>query len=200
MKILFPLFLVVFLFGSVTGLLAVESGTPAPDFTLQSGAGETISLSQYRGQYVVLEWTNHKCPFVKKFYREGHMQALQKQLTEDGAVWLQVISSAPGKSGYLSASAAEALRTEKGHQSTALLLDYEGTVGRAYDARTTPHIFLIGPEGKLLYQGAIDSVASTQTADIEAAENYLLAAYRSAQAGDPVKKSATKPYGCGVKY
>ena len=200
MKILSPLFLLVFLFGSVTGLLAVESGTPAPDFTLQSSAGETISLSQYRGQYIVLEWTNHKCPFVKKFYREGHMQALQKQLTEDGAVWLQVISSAPGKSGYLSASAAEALRTEKGHQSTALLLDSEGTVGRAYDARTTPHIFLIDPEGKLLYQGAIDSVASTQTADIEAAENYLLAAYRSAQAGDPVEKSATKPYGCGVKY
>lgn len=128
------------------------------------------------------------------------MQALQKQLTDDGAVWLQVLSSAPGKQGHLTAAAAEALRSENGHHSTALLLDSEGIVGKAYDARTTPHIFLIGPEGRLLYQGAIDSIASARTADIDAAENLLLAAYTKAKAGEAVEKPATKPYGCGVKY
>lgn len=192
--------LMVCLLGAATSLFAIESGAPAPDFTLPSSAGETVSLEQYRGQYVVLEWTNHQCPFVKKFYRGGHMQALQKQLTEDGAVWLQVLSSAPGKQGFLTAAAAEVVRTEKGHKSTALLLDPDGAVGRAYDARTTPHVFLIGPEGKLLYQGAIDSIASARTPDIEGAENLLLAAYDSAKAGEPVEKTATKPYGCGVKY
>jgi peroxiredoxin len=200
MKVNHTSFLAACLLASATALLAVESGEPAPGFTLESSAGESLSLEQYRGQYVVLEWTNHKCPFVKKFYRGGHMQALQKQLTEGGAVWLQVLSSAPGKQGHLTAAAAEVLRSENEHHSTALLLDSEGTVGRAYDARTTPHVFLIGPEGKLLYQGAIDSIASARTPDIEAAENLLLAAYDSAKAGEHVENPATKPYGCGVKY
>ncbi len=181
-------------------LLAIDSGETAPDFTLGSSTGQSVSLEQYRGQYVVLEWTNHQCPFVKKFYSGGHMQALQKQLTEDGAVWLQVLSSAPGKQGHLTPAEAEALRTENGHHSTAFLLDPAGTVGRAYDARTTPHIYLIGPEGKLLYQGAIDSIASTRSADIEAAGNHLLTAYGQAKAGQPVATPATRPYGCSVKY
>lgn len=184
-----------------TGLqAAVETGAEAPAFTLLDSKGTEHSLSDFKGKYVVLEWTRHTCPFVVKYYENGDMQALQKELTDEGAVWLQMASSAKGKPGYLTASEADAQRTESGANSTALLLDSDGVVGRAYDARTTPHMFLINPEGVVIYQGAIDSIKSAKSKDIAKATNYVKVAYDSAVAGKPIEKSTTTPYGCGVKY
>ncbi|MFP4157151.1 MAG: redoxin domain-containing protein [Opitutales bacterium] len=178
----------------------VDNGSPAPGFTLPDSTGVEHSLSDFEGSYVVLEWTNHQCPFVKKFYAEGHMQALQEEMTGEGVVWLQVLSSAPGKQGYLDAVEAEALRSENRHHSTAMLLDPSGVVGKRYDARTTPHMYLIDPEGMLIYQGAIDSIKSTRTSDISEATNYVEAAFEAHRKGDPVAKPVTTPYGCSVKY
>lgn len=179
---------------------AVDTGTTAPDFTLTDTLGVEHSLSDYSGKYVVLEWTNHQCPFVVKHYGDGAMQAFQKAMTDDGVVWLQVVSSAEGKQGHVSAAEGEALRESKGMHSTAMLLDASGDVGRLYGARTTPHMFLINPEGTLIYQGAIDSIKSTRSSDIAKAENYVKSAYESAQSGEPVVNSTTIPYGCSVKY
>ena len=179
---------------------AVETGTPAPVFTVQDSTGVERSLSDFKGKYVVLEWTNHKCPFVQKFYKSGAMQALQAEMTAKDVVWLQVLSSAEGKGGYLTAEEAEAMRAKQQVHSTAFLLDAKGTVGRAYGARTTPHMFLINPEGVVIYHGAIDSIKSTKAKDIAKATNYVKAAYASAIAGEPIEKSTTTPYGCGVKY
>ena len=179
---------------------ALQVGDKAPAFTLTDTAGTEHSLADFSGKYVILEWTNHKCPFVVKHYREGHMQALQKEMAEDGAVWLQIVSSAEGKQGYVTAEKGKALRKNESMHSAAMLSDSSGEVGRAYGARVTPHMYLISPEGELLYQGAIDSMKSTKTADIGKAENYLKAAYASARAGEPIAKPTTVPYGCGVKY
>jgi peroxiredoxin len=186
------------LLGSLSA--AVQTGAPAPAFTVLDSAGVERTLAEFAGKYVVLEWTRHDCPFVVKFYQQGEMQALQQQLTAAGAVWLQVASSAPGKTGYLNAAALEAQCRAAGTQATATLLDHDGTMGRAYDARTTPHMFLINPEGIVIYQGAIDSISSTRSSDISKASNYLKAAYDSAVAGEPIERSSTTPYGCGVKY
>ncbi|WP_148216373.1 redoxin domain-containing protein [Coraliomargarita akajimensis] len=179
---------------------AVPSGELAPDFSVKDSAGTSHLLSDYKGKYVVLEWTRYTCPFVEKFYDEGHMQALQKEFTDQGVVWFQVASSAPGKSGYLEPASLQRIRERDGTHSTATLVDSSGAVGRLYDARTTPHMYLIGPDGVLLYQGAIDSIRSADTADIAKATNYLKQAYEAAVAGEPIKPAATKPYGCGVKY
>jgi peroxiredoxin len=179
---------------------AVKTGAPAPGFTVMDSTGAEHSLSDFKGKYVVLEWTNHTCPFVKKFYKNGEMQALQSEMTAKDVVWLQVLSSAEGKSGYLTASNAESMRTKQKVHSTALLLDANGKIGRAYGARTTPHMFLIDPEGTVIYQGAIDSIRSANSQDIAAATNYVQAAYASAIVGEPIQKSTTTPYGCGVKY
>ncbi|NBB80528.1 MAG: redoxin domain-containing protein [Verrucomicrobia bacterium] len=193
-------FLAVLLFFVTYGSAAVPTGSSAPDFTLTDTTGTEHSLSDFKGKFVVLEWTNHLCPFVQKHYSKGDMQALQKEMTEDGVVWLQIISSAKGKQGYLRPEEGRAMREEKGMHSTAMLLDTSGEVGRAYDARTTPHMFLIDPEGILVYQGAIDSIQSTRQSDVAKAENYVKAAYRSALAGQPIKNATTTPYGCSVKY
>lgn len=179
---------------------AVSTGSEAPGFTLTDTSGTEHSLSDFEGKFVVLEWTNHKCPFVVKHYSEGDMQALQKEMTADGVVWLQIISSAEGKQGYLTPEEGEAMRADRGMQSTAMLLDTSGDVGRAYGARTTPHMYLINPEGTLVYQGAIDSIKSTRQADVAKAENYVKAAYQSALAGEPIEEGTTTPYGCGIKY
>lgn len=179
---------------------AVETGSPAPEFTLSDSTGTKHKLSDFKGKYVVLEWTNHQCPFVKKFYANGDMQSLQEEMTEQGVVWLQVLSSAEGKQGYLTASEAESLRTQQAVGSTALLLDAEGVVGQKYGARTTPHMFLINPEGLLIYQGAIDNIKSTKSADIAGATNYVKSAYECAVAGNPIDPATTVPYGCSVKY
>ncbi len=197
--------LLLFLLGACTVLsaslhAALKVGDKAPAFTLTDTSGTEHSLAYFSGKYVILEWTNHKCPFVVKHYRDGHMQGLQKEMAEDGAVWLQIVSSAEGKQGYVTAEQGEALREKHGMNSAGMLLDSSGEVGRAYGARVTPHIYLISPEGELLYQGAIDSIKSTKTADIGKAENYLKAAYASAKAGEPIANPTTVPYGCGIKY
>ena len=192
--------LIVGLLLSVGLHAGVKSGTSAPEFTLSDSAGVEHSLSDFKGSYVVLEWTNHQCPFVVKHYSEGHMQALQGEMTEKGVVWLQINSGAVGKQGHVSAEAAEALRKEKGFKSTAYLLDGDGAVGRAYDARTTPHVYLIDPAGTLVYHGAIDSIKSVRASDVDKAENYLKAAYAAHSSGEPIAQPTTTPYGCSVKY
>jgi peroxiredoxin len=179
---------------------AVKTGAVAPDFTLTDTGGATHSLSDFKGKYVVLEWTNHQCPFVMKHYAEGDMQAMQKAFTSEGVIWLQIVSSAPGKQGNLTAEDGEALREKDKVHSTALLLDSTGVVGKQYDARTTPHMYLINPEGSLVYQGAIDSIRSTRSSDIAKATNYLKAAFDNSIAGKPVAEDTTTPYGCSVKY
>ncbi len=183
-----------------TSNAAVSTGSLAPDFTLKDSTGATHTLSSFKGKYVVLEWTNHRCPFVVKHYAKGDMQATQKALTSDGVIWLQINSSAPGKQGHLTAADAEALRESLNMESTAMLLDESGEVGRTYDARTTPHMYLISPEGTLIYQGAIDSIKSTRQSDVAKATNYVKAAYESAKAGKPIENATTTAYGCGVKY
>lgn len=185
---------------SLTAIAAVDTGAVAPDFTLTDTSGTEHSMSDFKGKYVVLEWTNHRCPFVAKHYSEGDMQALQKAMTDDGAIWLQINSSAPGKQGHLSPKQGEVLRSQGGHHSTALLLDESGAVGRSYGAKATPHMFVINPEGVLIYQGAIDSIKSTKAKDIPKATNYVKAAYENAKVGKPVDPSSTAAYGCGIKY
>ncbi|MEC7274381.1 MAG: redoxin domain-containing protein [Verrucomicrobiota bacterium] len=179
---------------------ALDSGQLAPEFTLTDSNGSEHSLSDFRGKYVVLEWTNHSCPFVVKHYKEGHMQAQQKAMTDKGVAWLQIVSSAEGKSGYVTKAEANQIRARSQIHSTAMLLDTTGEVGRAYDARVTPHMYLIGPEGLLIYQGAIDSIRSTRASDIEKAINYVRAAYESAVSGETIEHTKTTPYGCGIKY
>lgn len=181
-------------------LAEIGPDTNAPDFTLTDVSGVTHSLSSFRGKFVVLEWFNYDCPFVKKHYSGGHMQALQKKYTDEGVAWLAICSSAPGKQGHNEAGPMAALVRERNVAATAVLLDPDGTVGRLYGAKTTPHIFIIDPDGRLIYQGAIDSVPSTDPADIPGAVNYVQVTLDAARAGKPVEKKITAPYGCSVKY
>jgi peroxiredoxin len=163
--------------------------------------GTAQSLADYRGQYVVLEWFNNDCPFVKKHYDSHNMQGLQATLTDEDVAWLTIASSAPGKQGHIDgADAARALIDAREANQTALLLDSAGTVGRAYGAKTTPHMYLLSPEGELLYKGAIDSIASADPADIPEATNYVMQAWEEASAGHPVSVAETQSYGCSVKY
>lgn len=194
-----PLILLAIL-SSFTLHAAVESGSAAPDFTLKDTNGIEHSLSDFKGKYVVLEWTNHGCPFVKKHYQEGHMQALQGKMTGKDVVWLVINSGAPGKQGSVTPEQGNKQIADKGIKATAMLLDSDGKVGRAYDARVTPHMYLIAPDGQLIYQGAIDSIKSATAADIDKAENYVEAAYKAHNKGEPIATPTTKPYGCGVKY
>jgi len=179
---------------------AVETGASAPEFTLTDTTGAEHSLSDFKGKYVVLEWTNYGCPFVVKYYQEGHMQALQEKMSGQGVVWLIINSGAPGKQGHVTPEQGQQQIADKGIKATAMLLDTDGKVGRAFDARVTPHMYLIDPDGKLVYQGAIDSIRSTKVKDIDKAENYVLAAYQAHKGGKPVENPVTKPYGCGIKY
>lgn len=179
---------------------ALKPGDVAPDFTAVDTRGHKVSLAELRGQYVVLEWTNHECPFVKKHYGSGNMQALQKTYTGKGYRWYSIISSAPGKQGHVSAAQANELTARRNAAPTGVILDENGTIGKAYDARTTPHLFIIDPTGKLVYLGGIDSVPSTDQADITGATNYVKAAFDALEAGKPVAVPVSQPYGCGVKY
>jgi len=186
-----------------TALFAADSppvGSAAPDFSATDSKGKTQSLAQYKGKYVVLEWFNPECPFVKKHYTGGNMQNLQKEFTGKGVVWLSVDSSAAGMEGNLTAEQAEKKIGEWKTHQTALLLDADGKVGQAYGAKNTPHMFIINPEGKIVYEGAIDSKASTKTEDIAASTNYVKVALEESLAGKPVSTANTKPYGCSVKY
>ncbi|PWQ93324.1 thioredoxin family protein [Leucothrix pacifica] len=178
---------------------AVKVGQPAPDFQLIGSDGKTHKLSDYADKTVVLEWTNHDCPYVRKHYRSGNMQKLQKQYTDKGVMWLSVISSAPGKQGYVSADEANKLTTSRDAAPTQVLLDPKGEVGRAYGARTTPHMYVI-EKGVMRYMGGIDSIASASTSDIEEAEPYVELALNSMLEGKPLAKAVTRPYGCSVKY
>lgn len=178
----------------------LQVGKPAPNFSAVDTGGRTVRLADYAGKTVVLEWTNHDCPFVQKHYGPHAMQALQKTWTGRGVVWLSVISSAPGEQGAVDGAEADRLTRERGAAPTAVLLDPAGTVGRAYDAKTTPHMFVISGDGTLLYQGGIDDKPSTDTADLRSAKNYVDAALTEIAAGKPVTVKTARPYGCIVKY
>jgi peroxiredoxin len=182
------------------GHAAAKVGEPAPGFTLPGSDGKSYSLADFKGKYVVLEWTNHECPFVKKHYNSGNMQSQQKELTGKGAVWLSVISSAPGKQGHVDAATASALTRARAAAPTAVLLDPSGEVGRKYEAKTTPHMYIVAPDGRLIYMGGIDSVPSSDTDDIPGATPYVKVALAEAMAGKPVANASTKPYGCSIKY
>jgi peroxiredoxin len=179
---------------------APKIGEPAPQFSLTDSEGSTHRLSNYRDKYVVLEWTNHECPFVQKHYESGNMQSLQKQVTAQGAVWLSIVSSAPGKQGHVNGATADELTKARSAKPSAVLLDPKGEVGRKYEAKTTPHMFVIAPNGKLIYMGGIDSVPSADLADIPGATPYVKLALSEAMAGRPVSNPSTRPYGCSVKY
>jgi peroxiredoxin len=175
-------------------------GQPAPAFTLADSNGKSHSLADFEGKVVVLEWWNPECPFVGKHYGSGNMQKLQKEWTAMGVVWLAVSSSAAGQPGHVDGAKANALVKEKGAASTAVLLDHDGKVGRAYGAKTTPHMFVIDGKGTLVYAGGIDDKPSTDQADIATAKNHVAAALAEVTVGKPVTTSSTQPYGCGVKY
>ena len=184
----------------IVAAVATKVGQPAPAFTATDMNGKSLSLSDFKGKYIVLEWHNQGCPFVKKHYDSGNMQKLQKELTGKGAVWLSIISSAPGAQGYVTAADEKKYLADKQATPTDVLFDPEGTVGRAYGAKTTPHMFVINDQGILIYAGAIDDNPSSDPADTATAKNYVRAAYDEAAAGKPVTTAATAPYGCGVKY
>jgi peroxiredoxin len=186
--------------GAVFALDAPPVGIAAPDFSLTDAKGKTHSLSQYKGKYVVLEWFNPECPFVKKHYGSGNMQKLQEEYTGKGITWLTIDSNAPGSEGNLTADAASKVMTGWKTHQTALLLDPEGRAGRAYGAKNTPNMVVISPEGKIVYEGAIDSKATPNPADIPSSTNYVKVALDESLAGKPITTSTTKPYGCSVKY
>ena len=179
---------------------AVRVGDPAPDFTGTDSNGQTHKLSEYRGKYVVLEWTNNGCPFTRKHYTSGNMQNLQKEWTAKGVVWLTILSSSPGAQGYMTASAENAYMQKVHAAPTAALLDPTGALGHEYDAKTTPDMYVIDPSGKLIYAGAIDDHPTTDASDIPHSKNYVSDALTEAMAGQQVAVTYTRPYGCSVKY
>src|SRR5438477_1012606 len=196
-------FLLALISLTATTLIAADSppvGAAAPDFSLPDAGGKTHRLSEYKGKYVVLEWFNPECPFVKKHYGSGNMQKLQKEFTGKGVVWLTIDSSAPGSEGSITAEQATKTMSDWKTQQTALLLDPEGKAGRAYGAKNTPHMFVINPEGKIVYEGAIDSKATPNPSDIASSTSYVKVALEESLAGKTVSNANTRPYGCSVKY
>jgi peroxiredoxin len=196
------LFVCVFMTAFGMNLLAIEAPVdkPAPDFSCNDSNGVTHTLSSYKGKIVVLEWLNHDCPFVKKHYGTGNMQKLQKVYTGRGIIWLSVISSAPGKQGFCTPDKANDLTRVKNAHPTAVILDPLGTVGKKYDAKTTPHMFIIDKEGTLVYNGGIDNKRSTDPLDVDRATNYVAKALNELLAGEEVSTKTSAPYGCSVKY
>jgi len=188
------------MFAPVTALAMPVVGEAAPDFTLIDSNGAERSLSDFAGQRVILEWTNHDCPYVRKHYSSGNMQSLQREVTESGAVWLSIISSAPGRQGYVSGEEANELTASRGAVPTAVLFDPDGIVGREYDARATPGMYLIDEAGVLRYMGAIDDQPTTRRSSIEIANNYVRQAIADLDDGREVQISETTQYGCSVKY
>ena len=175
-------------------------GQAAPDFSVTDASGKTQSLAAYKGKTVVLEWNNPECPFVRKHYGAGNMQKQQAEAEADGVVWLTVNSGAAGKQGHLDASGAKAYVAKVGGKENAYLLDADGKVGHAYDAKTTPHMYVIDKDGVLRYMGGIDSIASTDVDDIPKATQYVRQALAEMKAGKPVSVTTSEPYGCSVKY
>jgi peroxiredoxin len=179
---------------------AVAPGVTAPDFSLTAVDGASVKLSQFRGKYVVLEWFNSECPFVQKHYNSGNMQNLQSTFTDKGIVWLAINSTNPEHSNYRDAKRSRQIMSDWKAAPSSLLLDPDGEVGRAYGARTTPHMYIIDPDGKLVYMGGIDDKPSFSERDIPGANNYVVAALDELLAGQAVTNSDTRPYGCSVKY
>ena len=179
---------------------AAKVGEAAPAFTATSTAGNPVSLGSYKGKIVVLEWTNHECPYVRKHYETGNMQALQRETTGQGVVWLTIISSAKGEQGYVTPPQADELTTSRKAAPTSVLLDEKGVVGQMYGATNTPHMYIVDKGGVLVYAGAIDDRPTTRRADVQGANNYVRAALEQVTAGQPVKTPLTRAYGCTVKY
>jgi len=179
---------------------ALKPGEAAPEFHGTDSNGKTQSLAQYRGKFVVLEWANQGCPYEQKHYKSGNMESLQKQWTAKGVVWLSVISSAPGEQGYVTPPEENDYLTKMHAAPTAAILDPSGTIGRLYGAKTTPHMFIIDPQGKLVYEGALDDQPTPDPASLKGAHNYVSEALEDAMAGKPVPTPVTRPYGCSVKY
>lgn len=175
-------------------------GAPAPDFTGTDSNGQTVRLASLRGKTVVLEWTNDGCPYVRKWYSSGAMQQLQRDAAAQGAIWLSIVSSAPGEEGYVDAAKANDDTATRHAAPAHVLLDPTGTIGRLYGAMTTPHMFVIKPDGALAYMGGANSIASTQIDDIKKAEPYAREAIQAVTSGAPVRHPVTRPYGCSVKY
>ncbi len=175
-------------------------GQKAPEFSLSGSDGKTYSSATYKGRWMVLEWFNPQCPFVKKHYVPGNMQRLQGAYTQRGVIWFSIDSSAAGKEGFITPPQAAADRQQRGAQNTATLLDPSGTIGHLYGAKSTPHLFIINPEGKLVYQGAIDDHPSANPNDIPQSKNYVAQALDEGLSGRPISQPQTKAYGCFVKY
>jgi len=172
----------------------------APDFTLTASNGKQYSLSDFKGKWVVLEWVNFQCPFVRKHYGSGNMPSLQKEYTGKGVVWLSICSSCPGSEGYFEGNDLQSEIKDHDSHATAYLIDAEGTVGRMYQAKTTPHMFVISPQGVLVYAGGIDNIASTNRSDITRATNYVRQVLDEGMSGKEITVKASRPYGCSVKY
>lgn len=188
------------LFASFSVNAAISIDAPAPAFSLQNSQGDMVSLEDYRGKFVVLEWTNHLCPYVKKHYESDNMQSLQRKFTSQDVVWLSVISSAPGKQGYVDATQANELTASRNAAPSHVLFDPDGIVGKQYSAKTTPHMYIINPDGVLEYAGGIDSIKSANPADIPKATNYVDLGLQALLDGKPVENTLTPPYGCSIKY
>lgn len=198
-RIFKTLIIILFAF-NIKALGNVKIDEPAPDFTLKSSKGETISLSDFRGKYVVLEWVNFDCPFVKKHYDTDNMQKLQEKYSKQGVIWLLICSSAPGKQGHFKDDEIHNRMKNYKTNPYAYLIDEDGTVGKAYGAKTTPDMRIINPDGILIYAGAIDDKATTSKDDVKNARNYVDEALNAALNNKPIKDKVTKPYGCSVKY
>jgi peroxiredoxin len=199
MRLLSTFFLLTFLaVGSAHSAPMV--GQAAPDFTLTDAGGKPVKLSDFRGRHVVLEWTNPGCPYVRKHYDSGNMPATQKEALDGGVVWLAINSTARSSSEYLEPARVVAWQNERKSRPTAVLADEDGRVGRAYGARTTPHMYIVDPQGRLIYAGGIDSIPSSDPADVKRAVNYVRQGLSEALAGKPLSAPVTRPYGCSVKY
>lgn len=194
------------LFATIAGAIslfsahAAEIGKPAPAFTAKNVKGEAVTLESLKGKVVALEWANYECPFVKKHYSSGNIPKLQKTYTAKGVVWLTVSSAAEGKQGFLDAAKMTERSAKEGNKASHILMDADGSIGKAYGAKVTPHMFIINKEGVLVYDGAIDSKATTKTEDIEAADKLFANALDAVLADKEVTNAKNQPYGCGVKY
>jgi AhpC/TSA family len=199
-KILLTALVALGLCSVLPALWAAKIGEAAPDFTATASNGKTFHLADYRGKYVVLEWHNNGCPYVGKHYKSGNMQRLQKEWTGKGVIWFTILSSAPGKQGYVTANEENDYLTKMQAAPTAALLDPTGEIGHLYEAKTSPQMVVINPEGTLIYSGAIDDKPTTDLQDVPTATNYVSLALQESMAGKPVQMTTTRPYGCSVKY
>ena len=181
-------------------LATPKIGEAAPAFTGTDSNGQTVNLSDYAGKTVVLEWSNHQCPYVRKHYESGNIQTLQGEATGDGVVWLTILSNAAGEQGNVTPAEANELTASRNAKPSRVILDPAGTIGHAYEAKTTPHMFIVDTSGKLVYMGGIDDKATADQGDIPGATNYVREALNEIKAGQPIAHPETRAYGCSVKY